>query len=55
VASAWLIGITGDDLVPAYLMMAACVIGGVALIFVIETAGKSIRGTAVPGSTTSDG
>ena len=55
VASAWLIALTGDDLVPAYLMMAACAVGGVALIFMIETAGKSIRGTAVPGSTSSDG
>ncbi|HUD53413.1 MFS transporter [Parvibaculum sp.] len=46
----WLIGITGTNLVPAYFMMGACVIGGIALIFVVETAGHSLRGTEIPGT-----
>jgi MHS family proline/betaine transporter-like MFS transporter len=44
-----LIALTGSDLVPAYYMMAACVIGAIALRFVPETARASIRGTGVPG------
>ena len=44
-----LISLTGDDLVPAYTMMAACVIGAIALAFVPETARASIRGTGIPG------
>ncbi|HET6626981.1 MAG TPA: MFS transporter [Nocardioidaceae bacterium] len=44
-----LIEITGTDLVPAYYMMAACVIGAVSLMFVPETARASIRGTGIPG------
>lgn len=35
---------------PAYYMMAACAVGMVALLFVIETAGASLRGTQIPGS-----
>jgi len=50
VTSAWLIGLTGDDLVPAYLMMAACAIGALALVFMIETSGRSLRGTQLPGT-----
>ncbi len=46
----WLIGVTGSNLVPAYYMMGACVIGGVALMFVVETAGYSLRGTEIPGT-----
>jgi MHS family proline/betaine transporter-like MFS transporter len=30
-------------------MMAACVVGAVALLFLIESAGESLRGTHVPG------
>lgn len=45
----WLINVTGDPLVPAYYMMASCVIGAVALHFVPETAGASIRGRGIPG------
>jgi MFS transporter, MHS family, proline/betaine transporter len=41
---------TGSNLVPAYYMMAACVIGAIALKFVVETKGCSIRGRAVPGT-----
>ncbi len=44
-----LISMTGSELVPAYYMMAACVVGAVALLFVPETARASIRGTGVPG------
>ncbi len=44
-----LIALTGSELVPAYYMMAACVVGAVALLFVPETARASIRGTGVPG------
>ncbi|HSJ21785.1 MAG TPA: MFS transporter [Nocardioidaceae bacterium] len=45
----WLIARTGSELVPAYYMMAACLVGAVALRFVPETARASIRGTGVPG------
>jgi MHS family proline/betaine transporter-like MFS transporter len=48
-ANDWLIGRTGSNLVPAYYMMAACVIGAIALKFVIETKGCSVRGRAIPG------
>ncbi len=49
VVNALLIERTGDILVPAYLMMASCLVGMVALRFVDETAGASLRGTQVPG------
>ncbi|MFT4201443.1 MFS transporter [Gordonia sp. (in: high G+C Gram-positive bacteria)] len=39
---------TGWRLFPACYMMAACVIGMVALLFLRETAGVSIRGTTTP-------
>lgn len=48
--NAWLIAMTGSNLIPAYLMMAACVIGGIALLFVVETSGHSLRGTKIPGT-----
>ena len=44
-----LIAITGSDLVPAYYMMGACVIGAIGLLFVPETTRCSIRGRGVPG------
>src|SRR6476619_4511935 len=44
-----LIAVTGTDLAPAFSMMAACVVGAVALVFVPETARASIRGTGLPG------
>jgi MHS family proline/betaine transporter-like MFS transporter len=47
--NSWLIGRTGDELMPAYVMMAACVVGAIALRATPETAGKSLRGTALPG------
>lgn len=45
----WLIGLTGDPLVPAYYMMVSCVVGAIALAFVPETARVSIRGRGIPG------
>lgn len=48
--SAWLINTTGNPLMPAYLMIAACIVGVVSLLFVIETAGQSLRGTHIPGT-----
>lgn len=44
-----LIGATGNQLIPAFYMMGACAIGAVALIFVVETKGASMRGRGVPG------
>ncbi|MBC2643901.1 MULTISPECIES: MFS transporter [unclassified Rhodococcus (in: high G+C Gram-positive bacteria)] len=44
-----LIDWTGNTLMPAFYMMAACGIGLVALYFVAETAGASIRGRGIPG------
>lgn len=46
----WLVGQTGDNLVPAYYMMAACVIGMFALVKVPETARCPINGTEIPGT-----
>lgn len=47
--NSWLISRTGDDLMPAYAMMAACVVGAIALRATPETAGTSLRGTGLPG------
>ncbi|MPZ95244.1 MAG: hypothetical protein GEU96_10125, partial [Propionibacteriales bacterium] len=44
-----LIDATGSTLMPAYYMMGACLVGAVALLFVPETAGTSLRGRGVPG------
>src|SRR5690606_10570934 len=46
----WLTGITGNDLRPAFFMMGACAVGAVAMLFVVETAGSSLRGTEIPGT-----
>jgi MHS family proline/betaine transporter-like MFS transporter len=46
----WLIGRTGDGLMPAYYMMGACVIGALALIKVPETTRCPINGTETPGT-----
>jgi MFS transporter, MHS family, proline/betaine transporter len=46
----WLVNKTGDNLVPAYYMMAACVIGAIALIKVPETTRCPINGTGTPGT-----
>jgi MFS transporter, MHS family, proline/betaine transporter len=47
--NSWLISQTGDATMPAYYMMASCVVGLVSVRFLIETAGHSLRGTATPG------
>lgn len=52
--NAWLIERTGSNLVPAYCMMGACAIGAFALLFVVETAGCSLRGTEIPGTSESE-
>ncbi|SPB15492.1 amino acid transporter [Caballeronia novacaledonica] len=46
----WLIGRTGSTLVPAYYMMGACAVGAIALVFVTETVGCSLRGREIPGA-----
>jgi MFS transporter, MHS family, proline/betaine transporter len=46
----WLVNKTGDNLVPAYYMMAACVIGAIALIKVPETTRCPMNGTEMPGT-----
>ena len=46
----YLIDRTGDQQWPAYYMIAACLIGLVALFFTIETKGVSLRGKHTPGS-----
>ncbi len=46
----WLIGETGNNLVPAFYMMAACGIGLIALIKVPETARCPLGGTEIPGT-----
>src|SRR5690606_1206741 len=45
----WPIGATGNDLMPAYVMVVARVLGIVAVRFTRETAGRSLRGTELPG------
>jgi MFS transporter, MHS family, proline/betaine transporter len=50
----WLIGVTGNILVPAYYMMVACAVGVLALVFVTETAGCSLRGRGIPGQAQPD-
>ena len=49
-ANEWLIGVTGSNMVPAYYMMAACVVGALSLRHVVETAGHSLRGVEIPGT-----
>lgn len=49
--NSWLISLTGDPIAPAYVMMAACLVGMVALTFTVETAGCSLRGAGIPGAT----
>lgn len=45
--NSWLIDLTGNDLMPAWYMMGACLVGMVALRFMPETAGKSMRDEAI--------
>jgi MFS transporter, MHS family, proline/betaine transporter len=46
----WLIGQTGNGLMPAYYMMGACAIGALALIKVPETTRCPMNGTETPGT-----
>lgn len=41
-----LIGATGDMMMPAYYLMAAAVVGGVAVWFMTESAGRPLPGSA---------
>ena len=50
VVNSWAISATGDVLVPAYAMMAACIAGLAAMPFLVETAGQSLRGIGTPGT-----
>ncbi|MGW0038356.1 MFS transporter [Gordonia sp. NPDC003376] len=45
------VGEAGWNLFPAVYLMAACVIGMIALAFLAETAGASLRGTEIPART----
>jgi MHS family proline/betaine transporter-like MFS transporter len=54
VVNDWLIAVTGSNLVPAYYMMAACAVGAIALRYVVETAGHSLRGSEIPGTKASE-
>jgi MHS family proline/betaine transporter-like MFS transporter len=44
-----LVSATGNKLMPAYYVMAACIVGAIGLIGMPETAGCSLRGRGVPG------
>lgn len=46
----WLVGETGNNLWPAFYMMASCVVGALALIRMPETARCPINGTEIPGT-----
>lgn len=48
-ANQFLINLTGHKIVPAYYLMAACVVGAIALRVVPETRGCSLRGRGIPG------
>lgn len=50
----YFIGATGTNIFPAYYMIFSCFIGLVAIYFVTETVGKSIRGTYCPGTPESE-
>ena len=49
-----LIAATGSNLMPAYYMILASVVGLISIRFAIETAGCSLRGTQVPGTPESE-
>jgi len=46
----WLIEKTGNEAIPAWYMIGACLIGLVALYTMVETKGCSLRGTELPGT-----
>ncbi|MEK4965365.1 hypothetical protein NSS95_13045 [Weizmannia sp. FSL K6-3076] len=43
---AWLIKTTNNQMIPAYYIMAACLIGVLTMFFVKDTTGKALRGSA---------
>ncbi|CAG7845669.1 Proline/betaine transporter [Pseudoclavibacter triregionum] len=45
----WLIGLTGIEIMPGIYLAVAGVIGLIAVLFFRETAGRSLRGTLIPG------
>lgn len=47
--NSWAVGETGNLLMPAYIMMVSCLVGMLALPFLVETAGQSLRGVVTPG------
>ncbi|WP_422745216.1 MFS transporter [Mycobacterium sp. WMMD1722] len=49
-ANEWLVGQTGNNLWPAFYMMAACVVGAIALRRMPETARCPLNGTEIPGT-----
>jgi MHS family proline/betaine transporter-like MFS transporter len=55
VANDLLIRLTGNSLMPAFYMMGACVIGMIALHFVVETRGVSLYGIRTPGASRPQG
>ncbi|MGE2691770.1 MFS transporter [Mycolicibacterium pulveris] len=46
----WMVVATGNNLMPAFYMMVACVIGVVALVKLPETARCPLHGTEIPGT-----
>jgi MHS family proline/betaine transporter-like MFS transporter len=48
----WLVNSTGNNLAPAFYVMAGCLVGMIALVKVPETVGCSLRGREVPGLVT---
>lgn len=44
-----LVDVTGNNLIPAYYMMGACVVGMIGLYFMVETKGASLAGRGIPG------
>lgn len=46
----WLIEKTGNEAIPAWYMIGACLVGLVALYTMVETKGCSLRGTELPGT-----
>ncbi|BBY81475.1 MFS transporter [Mycolicibacterium pulveris] len=46
----WMVGVTGNNLMPAFYMMLACVVGMVALLKCPETARCPLHGTEIPGT-----
>jgi MHS family proline/betaine transporter-like MFS transporter len=46
----WLIEKTGNEAIPAWYMIGACLVGLAALYTMVETKGCSLRGTELPGT-----